>query len=371
MKEFLFYLRRILFMVRKEMLATLKDPKSRFILIFPAVVQTLLFGYVASYNLDEVSYAVLDQSRSRYSAELLAHLDGSGIFHRQATIANTSQISGYIDSGEVSAVLVIGSDFANQLAAGQTAPLQVITDGRNTMTSGIATGYISNIVAAYNRSLHGGQQLVRVDSITWYNPNQITRWGFLAALLPMVSLTQVMVLSGLSVARERELGTFDQLMVTPLSPMEILIGKAVPPLLIGLTQSMIVLSIAVFWFRVSMAGSLLTLILVMAVFLISCVGIGLSVSAISNNMQQVIVYSFVIILPIMLLSGMATPVRNMPKLLQYFTYVNPMRFAVDAVRRIYIEGADLSAIAPDFLPMLLVAAVTMPTAAWMFRHKLS
>lgn len=137
-----------------------------------------------------------------------------------------------------------------------------------------------------------------------------------------------------------------------------------------MVQSFIVLTIAVAWFKVALVGSLFTLALVMAVFLLSCVGIGLSISAVAKNMQQVIVYNFVVLLPIMLLSGMATPVRNMPTVLQYFTYINPMRFAIDGVRRVYIEGASLSMIAYDFIPMLIVAAVTMPLAAWMFRHKL-
>lgn len=370
MEHIMLYIRRILFMVRKEMLTTLKDPKSRIILIMPVIIQSLLFGYVASYNLDSVDYAVLDLSRSRCSEELIAELDGSGIFKRVATLGSTSQIARFIDGRKAGVVLVIGHDFADKITAGETAPVQVITDGRNTMTSSIASGYISAVAAAYNSRLHGGHQLLHIDPVAWYNPNLISRWGFLASLLPMVSLTQVMILAGLSVARERENGTFDQLMVTPLLPMEILIGKAVPPLLIGMVQSFIVLSIAVVWFKVALVGSLFTLALVMAVFLLSCVGIGLSISAVAKNMQQVIVYNFVVLLPIMLLSGMATPVRNMPTVLQYFTYINPMRFAIDGVRRVYIEGASLSMIASDFIPMLIVAAVTMPLAAWMFRHKL-
>ena len=256
MEHIMLYIRRILFMVRKEMLTTLKDPKSRIILIMPVIIQSLLFGYVASYNLDSVDYAVLDLSRSRYSEELLAELDGSGIFKRVATLGSTSQIARFIDGREVGVVLVIGHDFADKITAGETAPVQVITDGRNTMTSGIAAGYISAVAAAYNSRLHGGHRLLHIDPVAWYNPNLISRWGFLASLLPMVSLTQVMILAGLSVARERENGTFDQLMVTPLLPMEILIGKAVPPLLIGMVQSFIVLSIAVIWFKVALVGSL-------------------------------------------------------------------------------------------------------------------
>lgn len=371
MKEiFSVTLRRILFMVRKEMLATLKDPKSRAILVLPAIVQSLLFGYVATYNLDEAPYAVLDQSHSKYSAELLAKMDGSGIFKRIRTLDSTSQIADCIDSGDAVMVITIGSEFAKQINSGQTAPVQIITDGRNTMTSGLASGYAASVIASYNSELQNGKQLINVKTVTWYNPNKITRWSFLASLLPMMSLSQVMLLSGLSVAREREDGTFDQLLVTPLGPTDILIGKAVPPILIGMLQSIIILFVAVFWFKVKFMGSLATLFLTIFIFLISCVGIGLSISAVSGSMQQVMVYSFVVMLPIMQLSGMATPVRNMPEALQWFTYINPLRFAIDAVRRIYLEGATLATIAPNFIPMLAVASVTLPTAGWMFRHKL-
>ena len=369
--NFSLLLRRVLFMIRKELLATLKDPKSRAILVFPALVQTFLFGYVATYNLDEAPYAVLDQSRSYYSAELLAKMDGSGIFKRVRTLDSSSQISDCIDSGDAVLILNINPEFAKQISAGQAAPVQIITDGRNTMTGGLASAYAASIIAEYNKQLQNGQSLIDVKTITWYNPNQITRWSFLAAIMPMMSFSQVMMLAGLSVAREREAGTFDQLLVTPLGPMEILIGKAVPPILIGLVQSSIVLSIAVFWFKVRFVGSLFTLYLTLLIFLVSCVGIGLSISAVSDSMQQVMVYCFVVMLPVMLLSGMATPVRNMPEVLQWFTYINPLRFAIDAVRRIYIEGATLLTIAPNYIPMLAVACITLPTAGWMFRNKLS
>ncbi len=365
------FLRRVLFMIRKELITTLRDPKSQIILILPVLVQGFLYGYVANYNLDEAPYAVLDQSRSKYSVELVSKFDGSGLFKRARTLSNATQIADCIDSGDTVMVLTIGPEFAKQIASGQSAPIQVITDGRNTMTSGVVAGYASAIVANYNSELQNNQNLIDVKSITWYNPNQLTHWGFLASLLPMMSLSQIMMLAGLSVAREREDGTFEQLLVTPLGPIEILIGKAVPPILIGLAQCTLVLMLSVFWFKVKFVGSLATLYLTLLIFLISCVGIGLSISAISSSMQQVMVYNFVVLMPIMLLSGMSTPVRNMPEVLQYITYINPLRFAIEAVRRIYLEGATLGIIAPDFIPMVIVAAVTMPTAGWLFRHKLS
>ena len=320
----------------------------------PVIIQSLLFGYVASYNLDSVDYAVLDLSRSRCSEELIAELDGSGIFKRVATLGSTSQIARFIDGRKAGVVLVIGHDFADKITAGETAPVQVITDGRNTMTSSIASGYISAVAAAYNSRLHAVIELLHIDPVAWYNPNLISRWGFLASLLPMVSLTQVMILAGLSVARERENGTFDQLMVTPLLPMEILIGKAVPPLLIGMLQSFIVLSIAVAWFKVALVGILFTLALTHAVFFFLrrmtslphfrcrqeyAAGHRVQFCGTSSHHAPV---------------RYGDAVRNMPTVLQYFTYINPMRFAIDGVRRVYIEGASLSMIASDFIPMLIV-----------------
>ncbi len=364
-------LRRLRFLIHKEILATIKDPRTRIILTAPVLIQSLLFGYAATYNLDQVPYACLDQSHSRASQELLQRLDGTGIFQRTASLTSTSQIASVIDTDQALLVLQIPPDFAAKLAAGQEAPLQVITDGRNTTTASVASGYVNKIVQSYNIQQRQGQNPLELQIISWYNPNLLTRWMFLPSLLPMMSLIQVMMLGGLSVAREKEQGTFDQLLVTPLSPGEILIGKAIPPVLIGLLQAFFILCVSLFWFKIKLVGSLAVLFLTLLVFLTSCVGVALSISAISNSMQQVMVYNFVLIMPMVLLSGLATPVRNMPVLLQYLTYADPLRFAIEAVRRIYLEGATLATISFNFVPMLLLAAVTLPLAAYLFRHHLS
>ena len=206
-------------------------------------------------------------------------------------------------------------------------------------------------------------------SRTWFNPNQTTRWTFLPGLIGMISFVQVIMLAGLSIAKEREQGTFDQLLVTPMSPAEILIGKSLPPMIIGLVQSMMLFCICRYWFQVPFQGSLGGLILTVIIFMISSTGIGLSISAVARNMQQVLVYVFFVMLPMVLLSGMSTPVANMPRILQILTYINPMRFVLTAIRRIYLEGAGLGDIAMNYVPMLAVAAVTMPLAGWLFRHR--
>lgn len=351
----------------KELLVTFRDPVDRRILLLPVLLQGFLFGYSATFNLDSAPYALLDMSKSAASADLAAHIEAASSLQLVRVLPNASGIADAIDSGDAMLVIVIPPDFANKLSRGEKSPIQTIADGRNTMTAGLALGYVNRIVASWNEA-HSGTS-VELLTRTWYNPTQNTRWNFLPGLIGMISFTQVIMLAGLSVARERELGTFDQLLVTPLSPTEILIGKALPPTVIGLFQSTALLLIARFWFDIPFAGSLPLFYLTLLIFVVSSTGIGLTISAIADNMQQVLVYVFVLILPLALLSGIVTPIRNMPEALQLLTYTDPLRFAVESIRRIYLEGAGFSDIAPNFLPMLAIAAVTLPLAGWLFRHK--
>ena len=356
--------------IRKEFLSTMKDKRTRAILIAPVIVQSMIFGYVAIYDLNNVPYALLDLSHSRESAELVAKFDGNAAFERVRTLANSTEISEVIDAGEVLLVVTIPPNFSQSLLKEKAASIQVITDGRNTMTASLASSYVGQIVGNFNAVRNSNLNAVTVETISWYNPNLETRWNFLSVLMIMLSLVQVLMLSGLSVAREREQGTFDQLLVTPLSPLQILIGKAVAPVVIGIFQATLVLLICQFWFKIPFAGDLFSLYLTLFVFILTCVGIGLSISAISQTMQQVMVYCFVLLMPMVLLSGMATPVENMPEFLQTVTYANPMRFALDSVRRIYLEGSTFLDVAFNFVPMLTVAAITLPVAAYLFRNNI-
>lgn len=353
----------------KELLVTFNNPVDRRILMLPVLIQGFLFGYSATFNLDSAPYALLDMSKSAASTDLAAHFSASSSLACVRVLSSTAGIADAIDSGDAMLVIVIPPDFANKLSRGEKSPIQTIADGRNTMTAGLAIGYVNRIVAAWNKERSGAA--VELLARTWYNPTQNTRWNFLPGLIGMISFTQVVMLAGLSVARERELGTFDQLLVTPLSPTEILIGKALPPTIIGLFQSTALLLIARFWFDIPFAGSLPLFYLTLFIFILSSTGIGLTISAIADNMQQVLVYVFVLLLPLALLSGIVTPIRNMPEALQLLTYADPLRFAVESIRRIYLEGAGFTDIAPNFIPMLAVAAVTLPLAGWLFRHKIT
>jgi ABC-2 type transport system permease protein len=362
---------RIVALIRKELLAILKDPRSRVSLFLPPILQCLIFGYAATYDLSNAAYAVLDQDRSAASHQLLAALDGSGVFHRVAQLYRAADIRAVIDDQRALLVVQIGQDFERRLIAGLPANIQVIADGRNSNTAGTALGYVAAIVDRFNAdwaTSHGGASpSVRVTMRAWYNANLETRWYMIPALIGTLTFLQTLLLTAMSVAREREQGTFDQLLVAPFRPAEIMVGKAVPSVIIGLIQATLILLVAQLWFRIPFAGSYVTLYGGLLLFLLAAVGLGLMLSAIVANMQQAMLSAFVVMMPFALLSGLTTPVSNMPDVFQYATLVNPLRYAIDIAHRVYLEGAGFSQLMPDLWPMALIAAATLTTAAWLFR----
>ena len=366
---------RILALVRKEFLALLRDPKSRTVLIVPPIIQLLVFGYATTFDLKEVRYAVYNEDRGGAARELLARFDGAGIFKQVAELGSEKEMAPLVDAREVLLVLHVGPRFSADLLAGRPAPLQLIVDGRNSNTAMVALNYVRGIVGRFNDdwiAARGSQgPPARLVTRAWFNPNLESRWNIVPALIASLSMIQTLLLAALSVAREREQGTFDQLLVTPLRPMEILIGKASPAITIGLVQASLVFCVALFWFRIPFQGSLVVLYVGLVAFTTACVGIGLSISALSLNMHQAMVYAFVLIMPLILLSGLVTPVGNMPTALQILTYADPLRFAIDLVRRVYLEGAGWQDVGMDFVPMLVIAAITLPVAAWLFRNRLT
>jgi ABC-2 type transport system permease protein len=366
---------RILALTRKELLAVLKDPRGRFTLIAPPIVQCFVFGYAASYDLFDVPYVVLDQDRSHSSRELLADLDGSRIFRRVANLTRETDLKASIDARQALLAIQIQQDFERRLEAGVGADLQVIADGRNSNTAATATGYLNVIVEDFNskwRTAHGqGNPPLTLVTRAWYNPNLETRWNMIPALIGTLTMLQTLLLTAMSVAREREQGTFDQLLVTPFRPSEIMAGKALPSILIGMVQATNVLLVAQLWFRIPFSGSFVTLYSGLIVFLLAAVGLGLLVSSIARTMQQAMLYSFVVTLPFTLLSGLSTPISSMPKALQYATLANPLRYAIDMAQRVYLEGATLPRLVNDLWPLALIACITLPAAAWMFRHRLT
>jgi ABC-2 type transport system permease protein len=366
---------RIFALTRKELLSALKDPRSRFSLLVPPVLQCLIFGYAASFDLNDVPYAVLDQDRSAASQNLLARLDGSRVFHRVASLDRAADMKTLINERRALVVLQIDRDFERRLMAGRSADVQVIADGRNSNTAGTATGYVSAVVESFNddwRTTHGQDSPpVRVTSRAWYNPNLESRWNMIPGLIGTLTIMQVLLLTAMSIAREREQGTFDQLLVTPFRPAEIMAGKVIPAMLIGTVQATMVLLVAQLWFRIPFVGSYFPLYAGLVLFLLAAAGIGLLVSSVAATMQQAMLFSFVLMMPFMLMSGLTTPISGMPKVLQLATLVNPLRYAIDITQRLYLEGSGLGQLVPDLWPLAIIALLTLSVASWMFRRRLT
>ena len=366
---------RILALIRKEFLAVLKDPRSRFIIFLPPILQCMIFGYAASFDLNSAPYAVLNQDNSTASSELLSRLDGSGVFRRQANLSSAKDISAWIDSGRALLVIRIDQDFERRLLAGETAQVEVIADGRNSNTAGTALGYLGSAVDDFNsdwRSKHNQPgPPIRIVTRSWYNPNLDTRWTMIPSLIGTLTMMGTLMLTALSVAREREQGTFDQLLVTPFRPFEIMVGKALPNMVIGLSQSTTILLVAQFWFHIPFAGSFVVLYSGLGLFLLAAVGLGLFVSSIAMTMQQAMLYAFLLVMPFALLSGLTTPISSMPAFLQSAMVINPLRYALDLTKRVYLEDAGFAQLFPDFLPLAIIGIVTLSGAAWLFSRRLA
>lgn len=374
MNALLHSFQRIVALTWKELLAILKDPRSLVTLIGPPIIQCVVFGYAASYDLNNIPYAICDRSGGAQARALVARFDGTGIFHRVATVTDEADFRELVNEEKAALVLSIGPDFDREINAGRPAKVQIITDGRNSNTAGTAAAYANRIIEDFNASLRENAgstaPALKITGRAWYNPNFETQWSIVPALIGTLTLLQTLLLASMAVAREREQGTFDQLLVTPFRPAEIMCGKTLPTILIGIVQATNIILVAEFWFHIPFSGSYGLLYLGIIVFLFSAVGIGLFISALSGTMQQAMLYTFSTLAPFILLSGFTTPIENMPGWVQWLTYLNPLRYCVDIVRRIYLEGAGFVQIAPELTAMGALAAVTLAGSSWLFRRKL-
>jgi ABC-2 type transport system permease protein len=367
-------LQRLLALVRKEFLALLKDPKSRLVLIVPPLIQLLVFGYAATFDLKQVPYAVYNEDRGIASRDLLAGFRGAAGFRQIAELHSEREVAPLVDVRDVLVVIHIGPRFSADLAAGRPAPLQVIIDGRNSNAAMISLNYVRSIVNRFNDdwiAAHGQQgPPARLAMRAWFNPNLESRWFFIPGIVGMLTLVVTMLVTALTVAREREQGTFDQLLVTPLRPGEILIGKAIPGFVIGVIQATVILLVATLWFKVPFVGSLPAFYVGLALFLLSSVGVGLLISALAATQQQGLLGAFLFMVPAVLLSGFATPIANMPAAVQTLTLVDPLRYFLIILRKVFLEGAGFALLLDQFWPMAAIGAATLGLAGWLFRHRM-
>ncbi|MFV0437304.1 MAG: ABC transporter permease [Desulfopila sp.] len=368
------FLRRMLAIIGKEFMMVLKDKKSRFVVIAPPLIQFVVFGYAATYDLKDARYAVFDESRTELSRQLLTHIEATDTFRLAGYFDHQQQVTEAIDREEVKLVIHIAPDFATEVASGRPAQVQIIADGRNPNVALIAMGYFSSIIDNFNKYLVTSGSVsarsgVTLDDRAWFNENLRSRWFIISALGGIISMVVVMILTSLSVAREREFGTFDQLLVAPFSSAEILVGKSLPAIVFGLLDALIFAVGAILWFKVPFRGTVVALVLVLLAFIITIVGVGLLVSSLAMTMQQGLLGSFLFIMPAVTLSGFATPIANMPYWLQIADSINPARYIITALRTIFLQGGGVALIWPQLWPLILMSCITLPLAAWLFRHR--
>ena len=366
--------RAIFALLLKELLAVLKDKKIRFVLIGPPLIQLFIFGYAATFDLGRIPIAVYDADRSVPSRDLVARFAGSPSFRLVAALKSARRIPELIDSRQAAAALLIDPRFSRDLLQGRRGPIELIVDGRNSNTALLTLGYANEVIADFERdwgkSRGDPPPAAEIVPRAWYNPNLISRLFFVPGLVATLTQVVVLLVVGLSVARERETGTFDQLLVTPLGQLDILIGKGLPGLLIGGFEASLIIIAAVGWFGVPLRGGLFPLYLGLVLFALAVTGIGLMISSLAATQQQALLGAFLFMVPSITLSGFATPIANMPPAVQYLTLLNPLRYFLVVVRGVFLEGAGLGALWQQYWPMTLIGLLTLSAAGWLFRRRI-
>lgn len=365
--------RRIWALIIKEFLAIWNDQRSRAVIIVPPLIQLMVFGYAATFDVNHVATAIYDEDSGAAAANLVARFSSSPTFHILYHLDAQSQIAQKIDSRTVGLVIHIGPTFTRDLLSGRPTTIQAIVDGRESNTALIILGYVNQVVESFDQSwsLQTRQPLPPAQLVTryWFNPNLQSRWFIIPGIVALLSMVVTIVVTALTIAREREVGTFEQLLVTPFSPLEILIGKSVPALAIGMGEGSFIILAAVLWFHVPLRGSIGLLYAGLLLYIVAVIGIGLMVSSLARTQQQAMLGAFLFVVPAVILSGFATPIANMPSFIQTITLANPMRYFLVVVRGLFLEDLPVRVVLAQLWPMAIIGALTLGGASWLFRHR--
>ena len=335
---------RLFHMLVKEFIQVLRNPRMRAVIFVVPVVQVLIIGYAVSTDVRHVPMAVYDLDRTPATRDLIARFEGSGCFDIVRRISLESEIQAVMDSGEAKAVLQLNRGFAEELQGGRTASAQLLLDGSDSNTASVVLSYASRISSDFSRiimeqrfSRSAGIRLeaepITLISRAWFNPNLDSRNFFVPGVLAMLVAVVSIILSSMAIVREREIGTMEQIMVTPIGRLEFILGKTIPFALIGFVDVILISLIAVFWFRVPLLGNPLILLLGTGLYLLSTLGVGLLISTVSTTQQQAMMTAFFFMLPAFMLSGFVYPIANMPPVVQWFTFLNPLRYYLVISRR--------------------------------------
>ena len=363
-------------MLIKELIQVVRDKRTRFILIGPPIIQMLVFGYAANFEIRNVSTVVVDLDNSQQSRELISRFTSSPYFNVKQQMDNAKEARELIENGNATLALEIDAGFAKKLEKGETAPLQVLVDATNSNTALIASGYVSQVAIGFAQQMQHDRiyriapQLseqvpsVQLQQRPWYNPDLRSRWFFVPGVIGSLTTLLVITLTSFAVVREREIGTLEQIMVTPIRPVEFILGKTLPFFLIGLFDAVLIGIVGTFWFQIPFRGHVSVLLVGAVLFLICMLGVALLISTVSSTQQQAMVTSFFFIMPTITFSGFGFPISAMPQWMQNLSYAIPLRYFLIVLRGTYLKGVGMEVLWPQMAAMagigvcLLMLAIT-------------
>jgi ABC-2 type transport system permease protein len=371
---------RLRAMLVKEFLQVFRDKRTRFLLFGPPVIQMVIFGYAATLDIQHVPMAILDYENSQVSRDFVSRFQGSCYFQVREQTLDRERVRRLVDRGDVLLAVQINAGFSEQLRKGQTAPVQVIVDASNSNTALISLGYVNQVASKFAQDYQvkmldrtSPATPTRIPSIVlqrqpWFNPDLSSQWFFVPGVMGNLITLVIVLLTAFAVVREREIGTLEQIMVTPIGQAEFILGKTIPFFLIGLFDAVLITAVGTFWFRVPLRGSLLVLLAGTVLYLFCALGVGLLISTISENQQQAMVSAFFLLMPASIVSGFASPVSSMPAGLQLFTYADPLRYFIVILRGVFLKGVGFAVLWPQ-MASLAVFAVLILLASVLRFHK--
>lgn len=373
---------RIKHMLIKEFIQIFRDPKMKAIIFVMPILQVLIFGYAVTLDVNHIATGVYDLDNSVVSRELIARFENSGYFDITDRIDDPRQVRELIDRGEASAVIQINKGFGNALRAGRTADLQLIVDGSDSNTAGVVLDYSAKIVGQFSQTVlinrftrvNGAFLMpgrVELETRTWFNENLESRNFYVPGVIAIVVMLITLMLTSMAVVREKEIGTIEQIMVTPITSAEFILGKTLPFALIGFANVVLVTLIGVFWFGVPIRGSLVLLFFATSLYLLTTLGVGLLISTLSRTQQQAMMSAFFFYFPAVLLSGFMFPIANMPQVVQWLTYLNPLRYFLVIIRGIFLKGIGPEVLWPQMVALAVLGVLTLWLASKRFQKTLS
>jgi ABC-2 type transport system permease protein len=375
-------MRRVYYITLKEFVQVFRDPRMLMIIFIAPVLQLFLFGYAVTMDVNNITMAVMDRDHSQASRDLESAIFNSGYFQEVGSADSDRDVEASLVNGLADMVLIIPRDFERDLVSGRGAKIQVLLDGAESNSAAVGMGYLQKTLASYTENeiqarlalitaRTGGAirslPLVTGQSRFRFNPELKSSFFFVPGVIAMILMITTMLLTGLAITREREIGTIEQLVVTPIKPYQLILGKMLPFTIIGIADITLILVVGVGHFRLPMNGSVGLLYLAALVFLFSTLGMGLLVSTVSHTQQQAIFVIMLVIMPAVLLSGLMFPIANMPKPVQWLTYLNPLRYFLVILRGVILKGNTIMELIPQFFLMLSLGLILFTIAVTRFR----